>query len=96
MPRAGGVTIEVQDFGDGIPREEQARVFQPFYRVAGTAAGGTGLGLALVREYVVAHGGWLELESPPGRGATFRLHLPEDPARPLVPEPVRLLAGRSA
>ena len=79
LPGPLGVTLAVQDFGPGIAREERAKVFRPFYRVAGTAAGGSGLGLSLVLEYARAHGGHVELESAFGQGATFRLHLPLDP-----------------
>lgn len=78
----GYVSILVKDFGPGIPANEHQRVFQPFYRVGNEltrTATGSGLGLALVKEHVKAHGGRVELESTPGGGATFRLVLPVDP-----------------
>lgn len=73
------VSLTVQDFGPGIPREEQRKVFQAFYRVGSEAtrtASGTGLGLALVKAHAEAHHGRLELESAPGEGSRFRLVLP--------------------
>jgi signal transduction histidine kinase len=73
------VSLTVQDFGPGIPREEQRKVFQAFYRVGSEAtrtASGTGLGLALARAHAEAHHGRLELESARGEGSTFRLVLP--------------------
>lgn len=73
------VVISVRDFGPGIPSHEQRRIFRSFYRVGDEhtrSTQGTGLGLALVQEYVSAHGGKVELESRPGEGATFRLVLP--------------------
>ena len=85
LPGPLGVAIAVQDFGPGIAKEDRAKIFRPFYRVPGTAAGGSGLGLALVLEYARAHGGHVELESAPGQGATFRLHLPLDPTTAAAP-----------
>jgi signal transduction histidine kinase len=75
-----GIELSVADDGDGIPREDQPRIFERFYRVEkgrARAGGGTGLGLAIVRHVAEAHGGRVELESAPGRGATFRITLPE-------------------
>ena len=71
------------DDGDGIPREDQPRIFERFYRVEkgrARARGGTGLGLAIVKHVAEAHGGRVELESAPGRGATFKITLPESDA----------------
>lgn len=80
LPGPLGATLAVQDFGPGIAQEDRAKVFHPFHRLAGSAAGGSGLGLALVREYARAHGGGVELDSTLGQGATFKIHLPLDPA----------------
>ncbi len=67
----------VRDTGEGISTEHVARVFEKFYRVPSTRhAGGAGLGLAIVREIVTAHGGQIEVASSPGKGATFTFSLP--------------------
>jgi two-component system sensor histidine kinase/response regulator len=71
--------ISVADQGIGILPEEQERVFERFYQVDGgpnRRYGGTGLGLALVREITEAHGGTVSVESEIGVGSTFTLHLP--------------------
>lgn len=73
------VVVEVRDTGEGIPAEEQSRIFEPFYRGERSRArehGGAGLGLAIARGIVEAHGGRLTVESQPGRGSVFRLRLP--------------------
>jgi signal transduction histidine kinase len=70
---AGGVAAEFSDSGPGMDAETAARVFEPFFT---TKANGTGLGLAIVRQAAEAHGGSVEVESAPGRGATFRVRLP--------------------
>lgn len=71
--------IEVQDNGAGIAEQHQSRVFERFYRIdrgRERSQGGTGLGLAIVRHVALNHGGAVSLESSPGKGSTFRLHLP--------------------
>lgn len=77
--RKGRVAIEVADNGSGVPRKEQRRVFEKFYRgeeqVRSTTEG-SGLGLAMARLTVRAHGGTLTLRSDPGQGARFTLSLP--------------------
>jgi two-component system, OmpR family, phosphate regulon sensor histidine kinase PhoR len=71
------VTICVQDSGLGIPREEQARVFERFYKAdRARSGGGTGLGLAIARHIVEGHGGRIWLESAAGQGTTFRFTVP--------------------
>jgi signal transduction histidine kinase len=69
----GQVQIAVRDSGPGIPEELQERIFEPFFS---TKASGTGLGLPLVREIALAHGGDLRLRNAPGGGACFTLTLP--------------------
>jgi two-component system, OmpR family, sensor histidine kinase BaeS len=71
---ADGVALAVSDSGEGIEPERQTAVFEAGTRFADRP--GEGLGLAVVRAVVVAHGGFVELESAPGRGSVFRLVLP--------------------
>ena len=66
--------VQVSDTGRGIPFHVQAHIFDRF---VGRDRGGPGLGLALVKALVELHGGWVDLESEPGKGATFTCHLPE-------------------
>jgi signal transduction histidine kinase len=71
------VRFMVRDTGEGIPAEHVARIFEKFYRVpSAKPTGGAGLGLAIVREIVAAHGGQIEVTSQPGRGSTFTFTLP--------------------
>jgi signal transduction histidine kinase len=72
-----GLRLEVEDTGEGIPREYQERIFEKFFRVPGArGAGSVGLGLFLAREIVRAHGGQIGVESAPGRGSRFWVRLP--------------------
>jgi signal transduction histidine kinase len=76
---AVGVRFFVQDFGPGIAAAEHEKVFEAFYRVGDELTRkhpGSGLGLALVAEYVKAHAGKVSLESQPGTGAQFSIQLP--------------------
>jgi two-component system phosphate regulon sensor histidine kinase PhoR len=71
--------ISVQDHGIGIPKEHLSRIFERFYRVDKARSrelGGTGLGLAIVKHIANAHGGRVSVDSIPGKGSTFTLHLP--------------------
>jgi signal transduction histidine kinase len=71
--------LEVSDDGVGIPDDQLERIFERFYQIDGSATrryGGIGLGLALVKEIVEAHGGQVHVESQPGSGSTFRVALP--------------------
>ncbi len=79
-----GVVISVSDTGIGIPKVEQERIFERFYRVDAARSrelGGTGLGLSIAKHLAEAHGGRIEVESEVGRGSTFSIYLP---ARPTV------------
>ena len=70
-------TLEVQDEGIGIPREDQARLFEPFHR--GTNVGtvsGNGLGLAIVKQSIKVHSGQISVTSDEGKGTTVRVTLP--------------------
>lgn len=72
---ASGVSLSCSDSGPGIASELQVRIFEPF--VTTKAPGqGTGLGLAMARDLMAAHGGSVAVASTPGRGATFHLYFP--------------------
>jgi two-component system NtrC family sensor kinase len=70
---ARSVVIEVHDQGPGIPKEQQEDIFLPFFTTKET---GTGLGLALVHQMVLEHGGEISVDSVVGRGTVFRVTLP--------------------
>jgi signal transduction histidine kinase len=73
------VAVSVRDSGSGIAAEHLPNIFERFYRVdrsRSRATGGAGLGLAIVRQLVQAHGGCVWAESPPGAGAVFTFTLP--------------------
>jgi two-component system phosphate regulon sensor histidine kinase PhoR len=73
------VVLEVQDTGIGISPEDQARIFERFYRADKARSrelGGTGLGLSIVKHLAQSFGGFVAVESLPGSGSTFRVTLP--------------------
>ncbi|MFZ0532618.1 MAG: HAMP domain-containing sensor histidine kinase [Anaerolineales bacterium] len=72
------ILIRVKDNGSGIALEEQQKVFEPFYRgnQGRRFKQGMGLGLSIARDLVAAHGGRISLESEPGKGSQFIIHLP--------------------
>ena len=72
-----GVEVSVRDTGEGIPPEAQKRIFERFYRGDQARSGGSaGLGLAIAREIVRAHGGTITVHSTPGKGSVFVVKLP--------------------
>jgi two-component system sensor histidine kinase BaeS len=91
-PAGGSVTIrastdgsdavlEVADTGPGIPDDERSLVWERFYRgQSGRLADGSGIGLAVVKELVDAHGGQVTVDEAPGGGARFTVRLPRTPA----------------
>ncbi|NTU62663.1 MAG: cell wall metabolism sensor histidine kinase WalK, partial [Chloroflexi bacterium] len=93
-PRGGTIVIEVKDAGDviqldvqdtgvGIPTDKLERVFDRFYQVDGSATrrfGGAGLGLAIARRIVEAHGGHIWVQSEVGTGSAFAFTLPKTQA----------------
>jgi signal transduction histidine kinase len=75
----GSVKLEVIDHGIGIPKMEQPKIFEKFYRVGDPLVHntkGSGLGLSLVQHIVHAHGGAVQVESTPGRGSKFTISIP--------------------
>ena len=77
------VEIRVADHGQGIPREELAQIFDPFYRgkrALEDQIHGTGLGLSLVKRIIEAHDGTVAVDSEPGKGTQFVLRIPAAPA----------------
>jgi len=78
----GEVLVLVRDQGPGIAPEHLPRLFERFYRVdpgRSRKVGGTGLGLAIVKHIAQSHGGYVTLQSAPGKGSTFFIHLPQMP-----------------
>jgi signal transduction histidine kinase len=85
--RAEQVILAVSDTGMGVPKDEQADLFQRFFRTRGANAAaiqGTGLGLSIVKEIVESHGGTIGFTSREGLGTTFTVELPGNAARPLA------------
>jgi PAS domain S-box-containing protein len=78
--RPDGVLLAVEDAGQGIPDAEKEAIFEAFQRRAGSAPGGLGLGLFVVRKFAEIQGGRAWVEDAPGGGAAFRVLLP-DPAQ---------------
>ena len=72
----GGVRLDVIDTGCGIPAEQLPKLFRPFHT---TKTNGHGLGLAIARKIIAAHGGTIDVQSEPGRGTQFTIHLPAVP-----------------
>lgn len=87
--------IEVEDSGPGITAEEQKMLFQPFVQLGKQAADntGSGLGLVITRQFVELMGGKISVDSTPGKGSTFRVDLPAEPAQADEVEKVQNLAG---
>ncbi|MCX8024056.1 MAG: HAMP domain-containing histidine kinase [Thermanaerothrix sp.] len=88
-PSGGKITVQafadelqlhfiVRDSGPGIPQEEHSLIFEPFQRgsTAQRFPQGMGLGLTIARDLIYAHGGRIEVESTPGQGSCFKVHLP--------------------
>ena len=93
-PDDGGTRVSVADTGIGIPADSLPHIFDRFWhtRRSGRTVG-TGLGLAIAKGIVVAHGGRLDVTSQVGSGSVFSFLLPDDGARPAVPEEAGAAAG---
>lgn len=83
--------IQITDTGHGMGPEVLQHLFEPFFTTKDVGKG-TGLGLAAVHGIVHQHRGWIEVESTPDVGTTFRLHLPQTSNRPAVQTPLAPLA----
>ncbi len=79
MPAGNYVLIEVADTGVGIPKENHTRIFEPFFSTKEVGSG-TGLGLSTVYGIVRQTGGFVFVDSEPGRGSVFQIHLPRHQA----------------
>jgi len=96
-----GLQVRVRDTGVGIAPGDLAQIFEPFRRVAGSRAEGTGLGLTITKKLVELMGGTVEVSSAPGEGTEFSVRIPADEValpEPLdirpKPAPASPLAGR--
>jgi two-component system sensor histidine kinase BaeS len=75
----GGVRVQIKDTGEGIDAEDLPHIFERFYRSEKSrnrTTGGAGLGLAIAKGIVEAHGGEIDVESAPGEGTCFYFTLP--------------------
>jgi two-component system sensor histidine kinase KdpD len=82
---AGEVIVELADHGPGLPPGTEHRVFEKFFRIhAGSHHHGAGLGLAICKGIVEAHGGTIVAANRPGGGAVFRFTIPASQTPPLV------------
>ncbi|HLF98810.1 MAG TPA: sensor histidine kinase [Methylococcaceae bacterium] len=93
LPRGGEIVVrtrkagdqlvlDVDDDGPGIPEDQRARVFDPFFT---QREGGIGLGLTVARQIATAHGANLGADASPKGGARFRIEFPESPPDPTEP-----------
>ncbi|MEM9489146.1 MAG: HAMP domain-containing sensor histidine kinase, partial [Myxococcota bacterium] len=78
--RGSYIRIDVIDRGIGISPDQQDRIFEPFFTTKDSGEG-TGLGLPVSHGIVREHGGWIAVDSSPGRGSTFSIFLPKEPQR---------------
>jgi two-component system sensor histidine kinase KdpD len=93
----GRIAVEVADSGPGIPAGEETRLFDKFYRLKHEAAqSGVGLGLAICKAIVAAHGGTITVANRPSGGAVFRFELPAGEPPPVEAEPVPAAPAHTA
>ncbi len=96
-PKESGVLLSVADCGTGIDPSEQSLIFERFYRGKSHTAriAGTGMGLAISRAIIQAHGGDITVTSRPGRGSVFTIFLPERAPAPRAPVAALPASGRN-
>jgi two-component system sensor histidine kinase KdpD len=78
------LVLSVADRGPGIAPANLPRIFDKFFRAPGAPAGGSGLGLTIVKGFVEAHGGSVSAENRPGGGAVFTIRLPQSAKPPTI------------
>ena len=96
--QGNSVEFAITDTGCGIPESELPRLFERFHRVEGASGRtfeGSGIGLALVQEFVKLHGGKVTVESAVGRGSTFRVFIPKGKGH-LPPERIQSVANQGS
>jgi signal transduction histidine kinase len=99
VERDGGwARLTVSDEGPGVAAADRARLWRPFVRLGkgGSNAGGSGIGLSVVRSLVTQHGGNVAVSDAPGGGARFVITLPLASGAPVVPLPLRDVRGDGA
>jgi signal transduction histidine kinase len=87
---ASTIRVSVEDRGPGVPRSEREHIWEPYYRVAtegDASAGGSGIGLSIVRELVLMHGGRVWVEDATDGGACFVVEFPRDTDHPAAASP---------
>jgi two-component system, cell cycle sensor histidine kinase and response regulator CckA len=95
LPEGKYVRIDIKDQGSGIVKEDQQKIFDPYFTTKET---GSGLGLTISFSIIKRHGGTITVSSTPGKGTTFTLFLPAAPARESLPakaEEKDMIAGNS-
>jgi two-component system sensor histidine kinase KdpD len=92
----GWVTVRFIDRGRGIPLDQRARIFEPFFRGRGSGASGSGLGLAICRGFVEANGGRITVQSDVGQGTSFAVSFPAVPQPTDGREPARVPGAAQA
>jgi CheY-like chemotaxis protein len=89
------VTLDVRDTGTGMSEETLSHIFEPFFTTKEVGKG-TGLGLATAHGLVAQHRGWLEVQSTPGSGTTFRVFLPALDREPTAERPAAIIQTAAA
>lgn len=95
-PRKAGdfVRLTVGDTGHGMEAEVLSRIFEPYYSTKDLSRG-PGLGLSIAAAVVAEHGGWMEVESAPGKGTRFDLYLPRSKERAASPQKIQIADAKA-